>query len=198
MRKGKDPEPNPYLWLMNPVPRGMPQHCPQLSIKYIKNILKTKLFGLNFTSSLLSLPPPMPLKLMRPAAGRDNPPAVAEAASAADAAAARTPPGSSPWTRMCHYVLLWKQFLIILKLTDHLPATYLFLKGPQVFTQIRSVWVGNLETRPKNSKFWCHRLENHHFVIFSAVANIANKFKALSMTALKNVKLRRRQLPSLR
>ncbi len=56
------------------------------------------------------------------------------------------------------------------------------LKGPKreifgsgVFTQIRPEWVGYLGTRPKIPKFWWFRLENCHFVLFSAVADIAKK-----------------------
>jgi hypothetical protein len=49
-----------------------------------------------------------------------------------------------------------------MKLTDHLLATCFFLKGPKpeafssrffIFAQIRLVWVGDLRTKPKYSKF---------------------------------------------
>ncbi len=53
------------------------------------------------------------------------------------------------------------------------------LKGPKleifgtgVFPQIRPVWVGNLGTRRKNSKFLWFMLENRRFVLFSVVADI--------------------------
>jgi hypothetical protein len=52
------------------------------------------------------------------------------------------------------------------------------LKGPKleifgsgVFTQIKPVWVGDLGTRPKIQK-----LKICHFVLFIAVAGIANNF----------------------
>ncbi len=45
----------------------------------------------------------------------------------------------------------------------------------QVFTQNRLVWVGDLGTRPKNSKFLWFRLENRRFELFSDVADIAKK-----------------------
>jgi hypothetical protein len=40
--------------------------------------------------------------------------------------------------------------------------------GPGVFTQIKPVWVDDLGTRLKNPKFLWFRLENRHFVLFSA------------------------------
>ncbi len=75
----------------------------------------------------------------------------------------------------------------------------IFLKGPRleilgsrVFTQIKSVWVGDFVTRPKNSKFWWFRLENRHFILFSTVgAGVKNE--VLSAAAVKNCKRFRRQ-----
>ncbi len=50
-------------------------------------------------------------------------------------------------------------------------------EGPKLeifgFTQIRPVWVDDLGTRPKNSKFCWFRLENRQFVLFRTVADIA-------------------------
>jgi hypothetical protein len=45
--------------------------------------------------------------------------------------------------------------------------------GSGVFTKIKPVWVFDLGTWPKNPKFRWLRLENRHFVLFNAVANIA-------------------------
>jgi hypothetical protein len=57
-------------------------------------------------------------------------------------------------------------------------ASPLSLKGPKleifgsrVFTQIRPVWVGDLETRTKNSTFLWFWLEKRHFGLFSAGPN---------------------------
>jgi hypothetical protein len=43
------------------------------------------------------------------------------------------------------------------------------------FTQIRPVLVGDLVTRSKYPKLCWFRLENHHFVLLSSVADIAKK-----------------------
>jgi hypothetical protein len=45
---------------------------------------------------------------------------------------------------------------------------YLKSIRPWGLTQIKPVWVGDLGTRLKNPKFLWFRLENRHFVFFSA------------------------------
>jgi hypothetical protein len=47
--------------------------------------------------------------------------------------------------------------------------------GSGVFALVRPVWIGDLETRPKISKSCWVRLDNRHFVLFIAVADIAKK-----------------------
>jgi hypothetical protein len=66
-------------------------------------------------------------------------------------------------------------------------------------------WVGDLGTRPKNSKFELFRIEYCHFVLFSAVGNITNEtifsaigygvknLFALLVTVVKILKHYRRQ-----
>ena len=60
------------------------------------------------------------------------------------------------------------------------------LKGPkleifvaEIFTEIIPVWVGDLGTRPKNSKLGWFRPENRQFVLFSAVGYNAKDFLTL-------------------
>jgi hypothetical protein len=55
------------------------------------------------------------------------------------------------------------------------------LKGPKleifgVFIQIRPVWAGNLETRPKNPKLGWFRSVNRQFVLFSTEGYNAKRF----------------------
>ena len=64
------------------------------------------------------------------------------------------------------------------------------LKGPKletfvslVFTQIKPVWVGDLGTRSKISKFLWFRPENRQFVLFCSVTNIAKKNSAVDDSA---------------
>ncbi len=59
--------------------------------------------------------------------------------------------------------------------------------GSRVFTQIRPVWVGDLGTRPKYSKFWLFRLENCHFVLSHAVADKDKKILSAVVNGVKNL-----------
>jgi hypothetical protein len=74
--------------------------------------------------------------------------------------------------------------------SPHLGKHFVVFKGPKleifgsrVFTQIRSVWVGDLGTRQKNSKILWFRLEKfkryrrRRKKILSAVGNCGKKFK---------------------
>ncbi len=64
----------------------------------------------------------------------------------------------------------WSSFL-----WTHGTGPKLEIFGSRVFTQIRPVWVGDLGTRPKNSKFWLFKLENRRCVLSHAEADIDKK-----------------------
>ncbi len=123
---------------------------------------------------------------------------MAEAAPTAAAAVAGTLPGSLSLIKnvlLCNLCFTMKTVSNYSEINWPPSSHMLFLKGAQawdiwlqVFAQIRPVWVGDLITAPKYSKFWCFRLENRHFVIWSAVVDVAKKFKALWATALINFK----------
>jgi hypothetical protein len=79
--------------------------------------------------------------------------------------------------------IYWRIFFTFFMKTSYLQGDHFTLKGPKleifgsrVFPQIRPVWVSDLETRQKSSKFWLFRLENRRFVLFIAVTDIAIHF----------------------
>ncbi len=59
--------------------------------------------------------------------------------------------------------------------------------GSRDFTQISPVWVGNLGTRPKNSKFWWYTLENLFLCFLALLPTSPKIFEAPLPTVLKKI-----------